>query len=228
MYTKRVRRAASELSVRVWHPQAARKPKCGVLSFIAEFEELSRACEGIFRLGSRRADLERWYLTLATAMLQQIQAADHPRTPKALIHTGKTRSSVLGRRTDDGRDRVSCRTVLAAVLGSFRRRVTPYCVRVRRELPPAARRAVVAARGRAGGGAARVQGALRGRAAELRHSLLRPPAREAHALLRGTAATLPLARSCVALGSDANGVFMHTLGISKSNHNKTVTNMFIK
>lgn len=54
-----------------------------------------------------------------------------------------------------------------------------------RELPPAARRAVRAARAGAGGAAARVPRALRGRTARLRHAVLRPPAREAHAVLRG-------------------------------------------
>ncbi|KAI5633341.1 exocyst complex component sec3 domain-containing protein [Phthorimaea operculella] len=68
--------------------QASKRPKCGVLSFVAEFEELSRACEAIFLKNARRADLERWYLTLATAMLHAIHHADHPRTPKAIVHMG--------------------------------------------------------------------------------------------------------------------------------------------
>ncbi|XP_049872434.1 exocyst complex component 1 [Pectinophora gossypiella] len=66
--------------------QAARKQKCGVLSFIAEFEELSRACEAIFARSARRADLERWYLALAAALLHAVHHADHPRTPKAILH----------------------------------------------------------------------------------------------------------------------------------------------
>ncbi|CAH0399950.1 unnamed protein product [Chilo suppressalis] len=64
--------------------QAAKKPKCGLLSFLREFEELSSACEVIFA-GGRRADLERWYLSLAGAMLRAVQNADHPRTPRAVV-----------------------------------------------------------------------------------------------------------------------------------------------
>ncbi|CAG9787578.1 unnamed protein product [Diatraea saccharalis] len=63
---------------------AAKKPKCGLLGFLREFEELSAACEAIFA-GGRRADLERWYLSLATAMLRAVQNADHPRTPRAVV-----------------------------------------------------------------------------------------------------------------------------------------------
>lgn len=64
--------------------QAARKPKCGILSFIPELEEMSAVCEEIFARG-RRADLDRWYLSLATGMLRAIQRAEHPRTPRAVL-----------------------------------------------------------------------------------------------------------------------------------------------
>ncbi|XP_063826526.1 exocyst complex component 1 [Ostrinia nubilalis] len=65
--------------------QAARRPKCGLLSFLRDFEELSGACEAIFS-GGRRADLDRWYVSLAGAMLHAIQHAEHPRTPRAVLH----------------------------------------------------------------------------------------------------------------------------------------------
>ncbi|CAH0719737.1 unnamed protein product, partial [Brenthis ino] len=63
---------------------AARRPKCGVLPFIPELEEMAAVCEGIFARG-RRADLERWYLSLAAAMLRAVAAAEHPRTPRAVL-----------------------------------------------------------------------------------------------------------------------------------------------
>ncbi|KAG6440892.1 hypothetical protein O3G_MSEX001501 [Manduca sexta] len=66
--------------------QAARKPKCGVFSFVSELEELSGACEAIFATSGRRADLDRWYLSLASAMMHAIQHAEHPRTPRAVLH----------------------------------------------------------------------------------------------------------------------------------------------
>ncbi|KAL0830934.1 hypothetical protein ABMA28_003014 [Loxostege sticticalis] len=65
--------------------QAARRPKCGLLSFLRDFEELSGACEAIFS-GGRRADLDRWYVSLASAMMHAIQHAEHPRTPRAVLH----------------------------------------------------------------------------------------------------------------------------------------------
>lgn len=34
----------------------------------------------------RRADLDRWYVSLASAMLQAVQHAEHPRTPRAVLH----------------------------------------------------------------------------------------------------------------------------------------------
>ncbi|XP_045769550.1 exocyst complex component 1 [Maniola jurtina] len=64
--------------------QAARKPKCGILSFIPELEELSAVCEAIFARG-RRADLDRWYLALGAAQLRAIATASHPRTPRAVL-----------------------------------------------------------------------------------------------------------------------------------------------
>ncbi|CAH0586740.1 unnamed protein product [Chrysodeixis includens] len=66
--------------------QAAKKPKCGLLSFVQELEALSSACEGIFAASGRRADLDRWYLSLAGAMMHAIQHAEHPRTPRAVLH----------------------------------------------------------------------------------------------------------------------------------------------
>lgn len=66
--------------------QAAKKPKCGLLSFLQEFEALSGACERIFAASGRRADLERWYVSLAGAMLAAVAHAAHPRTPRAVLH----------------------------------------------------------------------------------------------------------------------------------------------
>lgn len=63
---------------------AARRPKCGVLSFIPELEEMAAECERIFARG-RRADLERWYGALASGMLRAVAAAEHPRTPRAVV-----------------------------------------------------------------------------------------------------------------------------------------------
>ncbi|KAJ8716909.1 hypothetical protein PYW07_003536 [Mythimna separata] len=66
--------------------QAAKKPKCGLLSFLQELEALSAACERIFVSSGRRADLDRWYVALASAMMHAVQHAEHPRTPRAVLH----------------------------------------------------------------------------------------------------------------------------------------------
>ncbi|XP_013173156.1 PREDICTED: exocyst complex component 1 [Papilio xuthus] len=59
---------------------------CGVLAFVHDLEAMAAVCEAIFARGGRRADLERWYLTLGGAMVRTIQRADHPRTPRAVVH----------------------------------------------------------------------------------------------------------------------------------------------
>lgn len=53
---------------------------------MSELEQLSAACEAIFASSGRRADLDRWYVSLAGAMLQAIAHATHPRTPRAVLH----------------------------------------------------------------------------------------------------------------------------------------------
>nr|XP_049703461.1 exocyst complex component 1 isoform X1 [Helicoverpa armigera]XP_049703462.1 exocyst complex component 1 isoform X1 [Helicoverpa armigera] len=162
--------------------QAAKKPKCGLLSFLQELEELSGACERIFVSSGRRADLDRWYVSLASAMLQAVQHAEHPRTPRAVLHMENYHR---------------LHAVLSALrvpaLEALRRECrhththahTDTHTACYRELPPAARGAVGAARAGAGGAAARVPLALLGRAAGVRHAVLRSPARETHAVLRG-------------------------------------------
>ncbi|GBP80780.1 Exocyst complex component 1 [Eumeta japonica] len=64
---------------------AARRPKCGVLPALHDFEELAAACESIFARGGRRADVERWYGALADGLLRAIAAVEHPRTPRAVV-----------------------------------------------------------------------------------------------------------------------------------------------
>ncbi|KAM3955697.1 exocyst complex component 1 [Aphomia sociella] len=66
--------------------QAARRPKCGLLGCLAELEALGAAGEAIFAASGRRADLDRWCAALGAALLQLLQHADHPRTPRAVLH----------------------------------------------------------------------------------------------------------------------------------------------
>ncbi|KAG7299210.1 hypothetical protein JYU34_017762 [Plutella xylostella] len=61
-----------------------RKPRAAILPFILEMEEFSTACEAIFA-GGRRADLDRWYGSLAAGALSALQGAPPARPgPPAL------------------------------------------------------------------------------------------------------------------------------------------------
>lgn len=61
-----------------------KRAKCGVLPFIGDFERWAAACERIFA-GGRRADLDRWYGSLAGAMVACVRHAEHARTPRAVV-----------------------------------------------------------------------------------------------------------------------------------------------
>lgn len=60
-----------------------KKNKCGILPFVANFEEFARMCELIFKNTERKTDLHKWYVRLVSAMFEVINniAAEHPKTP---------------------------------------------------------------------------------------------------------------------------------------------------
>merc|ERR1719323_1129827 len=49
-----------------------RKSKCGILHFVSNFYEFAGATEMIFQKSDRRTDMEKWYLTLVTSMIDNI------------------------------------------------------------------------------------------------------------------------------------------------------------
>merc|ERR1712179_725945 len=64
-----------------------RKTKCGIISFVSNFLEFSQNTEAIFRNSDRRTDIEKWYLTLVTSMMDNIPriAKEHQKTPQAVV-----------------------------------------------------------------------------------------------------------------------------------------------
>lgn len=64
-----------------------RKSKCGILPFVANFEEFAQTAEMIFKETERRADLDKWYVKLVGAMFEVIPAIanDHHKTPPEVI-----------------------------------------------------------------------------------------------------------------------------------------------
>uniref|UniRef100_A0A0K8SIQ1 Exocyst complex component Sec3 PIP2-binding N-terminal domain-containing protein n=2 Tax=Lygus hesperus TaxID=30085 RepID=A0A0K8SIQ1_LYGHE len=67
--------------------RGSRKSKCGILPFVSNFEVFSRTAEQIFKDTSRRADLDKWYVRLLSAMFEAIPtiASDHPKTPPEVV-----------------------------------------------------------------------------------------------------------------------------------------------
>merc|ERR1719186_346472 len=64
-----------------------RKAKCGIISFVSNLLEFAQNTETIFRGSDRRTDIEKWYLTLVTSMMENIPriAKEHQKTPQAVV-----------------------------------------------------------------------------------------------------------------------------------------------
>ena len=64
-----------------------KKTKCGILHFVTNFHEFAQATEMIFQGSDRRTDIEKWYLTLVTSIIDNIPriAKEHQKTPQAVV-----------------------------------------------------------------------------------------------------------------------------------------------
>ncbi|XP_039288046.1 exocyst complex component 1-like isoform X3 [Nilaparvata lugens] len=64
-----------------------KKSKCGILPFVANFEEFAKTSELIFNNSERRTDLDKWYVRLVGAMFEVIPliAAEHQKTPQEVV-----------------------------------------------------------------------------------------------------------------------------------------------
>ena len=65
-----------------------KKAKCGILHFVSNFFEFAQATEMIFAGSDRRSDIEKWYLTLVTSIVDNIPriAKEHQKTPQVLTN----------------------------------------------------------------------------------------------------------------------------------------------
>ena len=64
-----------------------KRTKCGILHFVSNFFEFASATELIFHGSDRRTDIEKWYLTLVTSIIDNIPriAKEHQKTPQAVV-----------------------------------------------------------------------------------------------------------------------------------------------
>jgi len=64
-----------------------KRQKCGILPFVSNFESFASATESIFKGSERRSDLEKWYATLVTAMVNSVAriSREHGKTPAEVI-----------------------------------------------------------------------------------------------------------------------------------------------
>lgn len=68
--------------------KAPKRPKCGVLPFIKKFEALAKQAELVFKqAGTRRTDIDRWYVVLVRCIFDAINriAVEHTKTPAEMI-----------------------------------------------------------------------------------------------------------------------------------------------
>ncbi|XP_060579983.1 exocyst complex component 1-like isoform X3 [Ruditapes philippinarum] len=67
--------------------KVSKKAKCGVISFVNNFEDFANQAESIFRGSERHADLDKAYQRLVKAIFDNICriSGDHPKTPREVI-----------------------------------------------------------------------------------------------------------------------------------------------
>lgn len=67
--------------------KVSKKSKCGILSFVANFEKFARQAESIFKTSERRTDLDKWYSKLMKIMFDEVIkiSTEHQKTPQEVI-----------------------------------------------------------------------------------------------------------------------------------------------
>ncbi|XP_052794557.1 exocyst complex component 1-like isoform X2 [Mya arenaria] len=67
--------------------KVSKKAKCGIISFVHNFEDFANQAENIFRGSERHTDLDKAYQRLVRAIFDTINriAAEHPKTPREVI-----------------------------------------------------------------------------------------------------------------------------------------------
>jgi len=64
-----------------------RKSKCGIVSFVSNILDFLTTAEAIFRTSDRRTDIEKWYMTIITSIMDNIPriAKEHQKTPGEVV-----------------------------------------------------------------------------------------------------------------------------------------------
>jgi len=64
-----------------------KRQKCGILPFVSNFESFFSTTDAIFKASERRSDLEKWYATLVTAMVNSVAriSREHGKTPAEVV-----------------------------------------------------------------------------------------------------------------------------------------------
>ncbi|KAK7097986.1 exocyst complex component 1-like isoform X2 [Littorina saxatilis] len=67
--------------------KVSKKNRCGIISFVHQFEEFANLAEAIFKGSDRRTDLNKAYSKLVHVLFEQIQkvAAEHQKTPREVV-----------------------------------------------------------------------------------------------------------------------------------------------
>lgn len=64
-----------------------RRSRCGLLTYVANFEEFAETAESIFRAATRRNDLDKWLVELVRTIFEKIpqHAVEHGKTPPQVV-----------------------------------------------------------------------------------------------------------------------------------------------
>lgn len=64
-----------------------RRSRCGLLTYVENFEEFAQTAESIFRAATRRNDLDKWLVELVRTIFERIpqHAAEHSKTPHQVV-----------------------------------------------------------------------------------------------------------------------------------------------
>jgi len=66
---------------------APKRNKCGIIHFVNNFGGFANIAENIFKSSDRRSDIEKWYMTLISSMIDNIPriAKEHKKTPQEVV-----------------------------------------------------------------------------------------------------------------------------------------------
>ena len=78
----------SAQKIAIEESKVPKKAKCGIFPFVKNFEQFAKQAESVFKNASaRRADIDRWYITLVRTIVETINhlSREHHKTPAEII-----------------------------------------------------------------------------------------------------------------------------------------------